>query len=120
MRGGRRTYVQIVYRQPEGQSLSPSEEKEPHSPLVQIINIKQWNLATAETDLNKPLKAQTIQDLGPTPAGTFTMLEARRLWSGLVTPVLYKRPDLFRASYNILVAQRDCYFSSSSFQLKVP
>lgn len=90
MCGVRRTYVQIVYRQPEGQGLSASEEEELCFALVQIINIKQWNLSTAETDLNKPLKAQTIQALGPTPAGTFTVLEAHRLWSGLVTPVLYK------------------------------
>lgn len=110
-----------MYRQPEGQGLSASEEEELCFALVQIINIKQWNLSTAETDLNKPLKAQTIQALGPTPAGTFTVLRLTGSgvdWLGQCCTRV--RPDLFWASYSILVVQRDCYSSSSSFQLKVP
>lgn len=71
--------MQIAYKQPEGQSLSVSEEKGPYFPLVQIINIKQWNVSTAKRDLNKPLKAQTVRDLGPTPVGIFTTLEDHRL-----------------------------------------
>lgn len=66
--------MQTVYSQPAGQGPSASEEKEPCFPLVQTINIKQWNLSTAETDLSKPLRAQTIQDLGPRPAGVFPSL----------------------------------------------
>lgn len=42
--------MQIAYKQPEGQGLIASEEKEPCLALVQIINIKQWNLSTAETE----------------------------------------------------------------------